>query len=326
MSRSDKDPGGGTTQPIQPKTAPRPTPPAVAGTPWLLVGGAFVLLALVMLGLGFLLGSGNNGDDEGRLVRETVIVQPPANDAARLTEVARSNNLATENAVLQDQLRDSQQLAATLDVQARAIGEAWDAGAATIRALEGRVAETNFNSTPPPTASPDAAPSIVATATRTATQTASQTATEPPAGPTTNPVTAPALNPGDVVSAAQPGVVYPYILDTDGEFERNALEAGDLDCGRIQGRIEPGDAGGQTFTVRWRHSPSNRSGSISTASSETGPGAFNLDIAPDELGGVYTITLQSSDGATLAAPVSVRFPQDCGRYELRLRFVPRSAG
>jgi hypothetical protein len=306
MSDQNQYPGGGTTRPVkpQPPSAPTSAPPL----PWVGIAALFVVVALVMLGLGFLLGSASGGDDDEGRIRETVVVQPPDNAPARLTEVARSNSLATENAVLNQQLLDTQHLAATLDVSARELGLLWDESAATIRALQTQVAATT-----PPLQATTPAPGTPATATD-----------DPDTDPTVNPALV--LNPAEVRSATQPGVVYPYVLQTDGQF---VLDEAVSACGRIRGRITAADTSTDTaiqFTVLWSHSTTAESGSISTVSSSRGPGSFTVTVEQDEVDGVFTIALEDANNTALAAPVAVRFPTDCSGYSLTLTFVPREDG
>lgn len=328
MSLSDNS-GGNSTRPIK---AQNPTPIA-AGTPsspnafnWLWVGGAFFLVALIMLGLGFLLGSSNNGrDDIDRVERETVVVQALNDDPLRLTEIARTNNLATENSRLRDELLSSQQRAATLDESARSNGERWDASAATIRVLETQASQ-------PPADAPE---SIVATVSSLqGTNTALQATVDAVDGsapspddtaptPTRTPPPVVLLAPGEFESAPQPDAAYAYVVNIDDGFVvSESVEA----CGRVQGRIVSVSDETQAFQVRWRHSLSNRAGNIATVSNADGPGAFSIDVPPEELDGVFTILLEDLTGQAVAAPLNVRFPSDCGQYELRLTFVPRAAG
>lgn len=313
------------TRPIQGNSPPPPPhsqgPSNVAVV---LVVLAFALVALVMLALGFVAGRSSGDNDDSGL--QTVIVLENNTDATRAAENDERLRLATENALLNNQLLTVQGNAATADAALQAIGPTWQAANATISSI-------NNNSNDTTAAINNLQGTITAQqATISALEGAATTAENPPAldndgetapasstngdGDTTEPIQG--LLPGEFNTGPAPNSEYPYIVNIDGFQAQTFVDQ----CGRIMGQIIPlTEAGDLSYRVAWEHLPSGRQSNISTIGGSTGPGVFTIN-ATTELGdGLFIIELYAaSDDVLLAAPVYVRFPLDCAGYNLNIAF------
>lgn len=275
------------TQPVQgPQNA---LPLAGGGTRNLAVIGVmlgFALVAVVMLGIGFVAGRATSNDDTSRA--DVLVVEPPNGDDVRLTEAASYSTLVAENALLSQQVAVSQRNFATADARLRTLAPILETAAPTLNALA--------NTSPAAAdATPDAPIVTLAPNVNTPLQ---------------------GLLPGETNIAAPDG---PYRF----AVEVSAFTVADTlpNCGRIEGTILPATNTNEDFRVEWRHTARPEAASIVTRGGAEGPGRFSLAVPTDLASGVFLIQVFNSENVAVSPVVTIRFPAECTGYRLSLAYT-----
>ncbi len=287
------------TQPFGQLNSPQPAPPsssrsvAVAG-----VLAAFALVALVMLGIGYVAGRAANTSNNTQAA--PIVMQPPNADAARQTEAASYTNLVTQNALFSEQVGAAQRNFATADARLRELGPALDAAAATISA---HAAEA----TTPPT-------DIASTAATTSTNIAGPIVTLAVSANT--PIQG--LLPGETTIATTANTPYRFRVQISPFTVADTLP----NCGRIEGSISPAlTDSNEDFRVEWRHTTRAESTTVWTRGGANGPGRFSIAVPPNLANGVFLIEVYNDNGVAVAPVATVRFPADCTGYRLQLTYT-----
>lgn len=272
----------------QPMHGPQSPPPPMVGNPpnWVVIGVmlGFALVAVAMLGIGFVAGRATSDSRGGN---EVLVVAPPNADSVRQTEAANYSALVAENALLSQQVAVSQRSFATADARLRTLAPILETVAPTLNAL----------------ASADGA--------------AATTPDEPIVTLVPN-VNTPlqGLLPGETNIISSEG---PYRFDV----AASPFTVTDTlpNCGRIEGTISPDSSANEDFRVEWRHTARPEAANIVTRGGANGPGRFSLGVPTDLASGVFLIQVFDSAGVAVAPVVTIRFPADCTGYRVALAYT-----
>ncbi|PJF45035.1 MAG: hypothetical protein CUN55_00850 [Phototrophicales bacterium] len=246
----------------------------------------FALGAVVMLGIGYLIGhsvaEGEKSDDA------PIIVQPPNGSIPRQTEVAQFIDLSTQNALLTEQVAIAQRNLATADARLQTIAPLWESAVPTLTALSVPNTPIPPTSTPIITITPDANTPIQG------------------------------LLPGESTITDTTND-YRFRVRISPFLNTPELSSS---CGRIEGTITPSLLNGnEDFRIEWRHSDRPNATSILTRGGTDGPGRFSINVEAELLNGVFLIQLYDSNNNPVAPLITTRFPTECAGYRLLVTYT-----
>lgn len=290
------------TKPMPGNTKKPSPPPSNFNVAAVMIG--FVLVAFLMLGIGYIIGRAaeSSGNDDGGM--DIIRVNRPNAVNVRQTEVFSYNELVTQNALLSEQVGASQRSLATTDAQLRDIAPAYDGALQTITALEANApaASVPVETTPPP-------PPLTASTTQEAT---------PLVNVSPDPNTPiQGLLPGEVSIAVDSGDDYRFDVAQSTFLPSDTLP----DCGRIVGQLIPDLSDrNEDYRIEWRHTNNATTNTILTRGGVDGAGRFTITVPSDFVNGVFIIQAFDGNGSIVAPVVTVRFPADCTGYRLELNY------